>query len=296
MTTDRTDFDPAAALARIAAATGQLLGTASKFSDADVRAPSLLPDWSRGHVPTHLARNADGGRHLLTWARGQERPAARAAEARLCEVLVHHADLDAGFTPAHWPADFVATMLDRLVASFGARDDAPVVRLDATDTGTGYVMGDDPPAPVVRGSQSSLPAWLVGRSPGTDLAVDDARGLPRPLFLYRSPPRPDGAGVPDRASRNRRSSSRAGALSASKAWKPSWPAGTAGPHSRTPWHSKQKASRNSGPVAPCTRMPQPGLKQRRMSPSGRAAIRVSARTASAPSQTPLSSPPTSSAL
>ena len=30
------------------------------WSDADVRAPSLLPGWSRGHVLTHIARNADG--------------------------------------------------------------------------------------------------------------------------------------------------------------------------------------------------------------------------------------------
>jgi hypothetical protein len=28
-----------------------------------------LPGWSRGHVLTHLARNADGGRRLLVWAR-----------------------------------------------------------------------------------------------------------------------------------------------------------------------------------------------------------------------------------
>ena len=30
------------------------------WSDGDVRAPSLLPGWSRGHVLTHIARNADG--------------------------------------------------------------------------------------------------------------------------------------------------------------------------------------------------------------------------------------------
>ncbi|MEU6967194.1 maleylpyruvate isomerase N-terminal domain-containing protein [Kitasatospora aureofaciens] len=62
-------FDPAAELARIRAATGLLLRTAARLCDADVRAPSLLPGWSRGHVLTHLARNADGGRRLLSWAR-----------------------------------------------------------------------------------------------------------------------------------------------------------------------------------------------------------------------------------
>jgi maleylpyruvate isomerase len=34
--------------------------TEEHWTDADMRAPSLLPGWSRGHVLTHLARNADG--------------------------------------------------------------------------------------------------------------------------------------------------------------------------------------------------------------------------------------------
>lgn len=34
-----------------------------------MRAPSLLPGWSRGHVVAHLARNADGLVRLLTTAR-----------------------------------------------------------------------------------------------------------------------------------------------------------------------------------------------------------------------------------
>lgn len=62
-------FDPAATLDQISAATAQVLDTAAQFTDADARAPSLLPNWSRGHVLTHLARNADGGRRLLIWAR-----------------------------------------------------------------------------------------------------------------------------------------------------------------------------------------------------------------------------------
>ncbi|WP_404870755.1 maleylpyruvate isomerase N-terminal domain-containing protein [Kitasatospora griseola] len=56
--------------------------------------------------------------------RGQERPAARAAEARPCEVLVHHVDPDAGRTPARRPADFVEPMLGRVVAALGARGGA----------------------------------------------------------------------------------------------------------------------------------------------------------------------------
>ena len=37
-----------------------LLGLAAeKWADDDMRAPSLLPGWTRGHVLTHIARNAD---------------------------------------------------------------------------------------------------------------------------------------------------------------------------------------------------------------------------------------------
>jgi uncharacterized protein (TIGR03083 family) len=162
MTADH-EFDPADVLDQIVAASERLLDTTARLSDADVRAPSLLPGWSRGHVLTHLARNADGGSNLLVWARtgvetpeypsmaaraeqieagagrraevlladvchsaarfaaeyarmpeqawnrivrwtgGTEHPAARAADSRLCEVLVHHVDLGAAYTPAQWP-------------------------------------------------------------------------------------------------------------------------------------------------------------------------------------------------
>ena len=37
-----------------------LLRTARKLRNADIARPSLLPDWTMGHVLTHLARNADG--------------------------------------------------------------------------------------------------------------------------------------------------------------------------------------------------------------------------------------------
>ncbi|MBM9507923.1 maleylpyruvate isomerase family mycothiol-dependent enzyme [Actinacidiphila acididurans] len=243
-TDDHAGFDPAAVLEQIDAATEHLLWTASRFTDSDVRAPSLLPNWSRGHVLTHVARNADGGRRLLLWARtgvetaeypslaardeeiengagrsadalvadlresaaefaaeyrrmttaawdrtvrwtrGQERPAARAADSRLTEVLVHHVDLDAGYTPAQWPPHFVHDMLGRVVASFGARDDAPPMRLHATDTDTRYDIGGTPPVPEIHGAESSLLSWLMGRSPGNDLTTEDHAELPEPPVLY----------------------------------------------------------------------------------------------------------------
>jgi maleylpyruvate isomerase len=46
----------------------RLLSSVEGLADLDVRAPSLLPGWSRGHVLTHLARNADGQRRMLEGA------------------------------------------------------------------------------------------------------------------------------------------------------------------------------------------------------------------------------------
>jgi maleylpyruvate isomerase len=61
-------WDPALDSAEIEAATARMIATAKTLSDADVLAPSGLPEWSRGHVLTHIARNADSLVNLLTWA------------------------------------------------------------------------------------------------------------------------------------------------------------------------------------------------------------------------------------
>ena len=54
------------------AAHQRMWATASTMTEDDCRAPSLLPGWTRGHVLTHWARNADGQtRMLLAAARGK---------------------------------------------------------------------------------------------------------------------------------------------------------------------------------------------------------------------------------
>ena len=50
-------------------ATQRLLSTARVLAEPDLRAPSLLPGWSRAHVLAHVARNADAMRNLLIGAR-----------------------------------------------------------------------------------------------------------------------------------------------------------------------------------------------------------------------------------
>jgi maleylpyruvate isomerase len=64
-------------------ATERLLRTVAELDDAAVGAPSLLPGWTRGHVLTHLARNADSFVNLLTSARtGEDVPQYPSPAAR----------------------------------------------------------------------------------------------------------------------------------------------------------------------------------------------------------------------
>jgi maleylpyruvate isomerase len=63
-------------------ATQRLLDRARVITEPDLRAPSLLPGWTRARVLAHLARGADAMRNLLVGARtGQDRSAGASAEA-----------------------------------------------------------------------------------------------------------------------------------------------------------------------------------------------------------------------
>ncbi|MBV8542204.1 MAG: maleylpyruvate isomerase N-terminal domain-containing protein, partial [Pseudonocardiales bacterium] len=69
---------------------GQALCERTVMELADLRGPARLPGWSRGHVVTHLARNAEGLCRLLTWARtGIETPMYPSVQER-------DADIEAG--------------------------------------------------------------------------------------------------------------------------------------------------------------------------------------------------------
>ena len=81
--------DIAARLAALRASSADLLTglEASRWADADMRDPSALPGWTRGHLLTHLGRNADGIAATLAGAlRGEivarypDGPAGRAAD------------------------------------------------------------------------------------------------------------------------------------------------------------------------------------------------------------------------
>jgi maleylpyruvate isomerase len=71
----------------VTTATQRLLGDTISVSDEDWRGPSRLPDWSRGHVASHIARQADGLVRLTEWARtGQRQDMYASAEQRATDI------------------------------------------------------------------------------------------------------------------------------------------------------------------------------------------------------------------
>ncbi|MGH3586326.1 MAG: maleylpyruvate isomerase family mycothiol-dependent enzyme [Pseudonocardia sp.] len=86
-----------------------LRGLMMRMGDEAFAAPSGLPGWSRAHVLTHVARNADALINLLTWARtGTPTPAYASREQRDADI-----DAGAGRAPAEIRDDVVDSS-DRL--------------------------------------------------------------------------------------------------------------------------------------------------------------------------------------
>ena len=91
--------------------TDALLDSVKAMDDDQVRGPSACDGWTRGHVLTHLARNADGLRNLLEWARtGVQTPAYASRQARDADI-----ESGAGRTASELEADLDAAS-ERLLA------------------------------------------------------------------------------------------------------------------------------------------------------------------------------------
>jgi maleylpyruvate isomerase len=186
--------------ARVAAATAILLASAGQISDQQAREPSLLPGWSRGHLLTHLARNADSLRNLLTWARtgvetpqysspqertdGIERGAGRPAAELLADLDESAAALDAAAAdlpePA-WAAQVGSpwghagwyTLWRRLSE----------VEIHHVDLGLGYSPADWPGAFATYSLEQSAERFTNARSPAVVLRSSDA-----PVVVRIGPP------------------------------------------------------------------------------------------------------------
>ncbi|MEJ7691171.1 MAG: maleylpyruvate isomerase N-terminal domain-containing protein [Nocardioidaceae bacterium] len=74
-------------LEALESSTASLLRSLEDLDNDEVRAASLLPGWSRGHVLTHLARNADAMVNLVSWAHsGTETPMYASRDKRDADI------------------------------------------------------------------------------------------------------------------------------------------------------------------------------------------------------------------
>jgi maleylpyruvate isomerase len=179
--------DVATALAWAAQGQQRVETAAAALTDADARADSALPGWSRGHVLTHLARNADALVNLLTWARtGVPSPMYASSEHRTDDIdagadrpaAVLLSDLhDAGrrfadAARAASPDDWRARVAGATGREFAASE-VPWLRvrevwLHLVDLSVGVPI-DDIPSDVAWHLVEDVAAWMSSR---IDVAVE----------------------------------------------------------------------------------------------------------------------------
>jgi maleylpyruvate isomerase len=119
-----------------------------------------------------------------TAARAGNRPAWMSVWARWRETEIHHIDLDAGYTPDQWPAEFTDLMLPRVLPTLQARlADQITVQAEATDRDLAVTAGAGDLV-IVRGPASALLCWLLGRPAAVGLTVTRS-GQPWPMPRLR---------------------------------------------------------------------------------------------------------------
>ncbi|MCF2530463.1 maleylpyruvate isomerase family mycothiol-dependent enzyme [Yinghuangia soli] len=111
---------------------------------------------------------------------GREFAALQLPYRRIRELYIHHVDLAAGWTPAHWPGDFATRELFEAAASFRGRPGTVPLMLHDEDSGRRLAIGPEEYAPVavVSGRRRTLLAWLIGRTGGDGLVMDPPGTLP----------------------------------------------------------------------------------------------------------------------
>jgi maleylpyruvate isomerase len=172
--------DAVADLTEVDAATARLLATAAELGDDDVRAPSMLPGWTRGHVLTHVARHAEAMLNLLRWARtGNVTPAYESQEHRDAGI-----EAGAGRTAEELHAD-VSASADRFHAA--------VLELPAEAWAREVRIFDRPPFPAAEVPLRRLVEVELhhvdlglGYTPASWPASFAGRRLPQPLATFRA--------------------------------------------------------------------------------------------------------------
>jgi len=205
-------------------ATQSLLGDTIAITDEQWAEPSHLPGWTRAHVATHIARNADAFVRVMGQMRsgkptsmyesaaqarqdierGSERSALelqvdldasagrlhshlkelmsmppdrmvqlsptrverldRLPLARLNEVVLHHIDLDVGFTYLDIGGQVAAWLLEYNAHRIGRNAKYPAIRINS-ESGVTAVVGGVGRVTLVTDTDNFLLAWLTGRLP-----------------------------------------------------------------------------------------------------------------------------------
>ena len=136
--TTRLDTDFRTHLVAVERHTGLLLATARSLDPGSLGEPSRCPGWTRGHILTHVARNADALVNLLTNATtGSSTPMYPSPESR--EV-----DIEAG---AGRPLDEQVVDIETSAARFASAaaglteemTDVPLVARNNTKVKAGYL-------------------------------------------------------------------------------------------------------------------------------------------------------------
>jgi maleylpyruvate isomerase len=172
----------------------RLMRALERLTDEQVAAASLLPGWTRGHLLTHIARNADSHVRLLTAAaRGEKvEQYVGGAEGRAADIdvgatrswaeLVSDLDQSAIRLFETWEGVPESTWDEEIVAIHGGQRAWVCVfsrwretEIHHVDLGLGYAPDDWSPA-FVRASLPHLVETLDGRLPpnvGVELVATD---------------------------------------------------------------------------------------------------------------------------
>lgn len=185
---------PSETLLACAASHARLVADVANMSENNVREPSRLPNWSRAHLITHLARNADSFSWLVDGARLGER------RQQYPEVGMRDRDIAAGSTRSKSELyEDLALVIEGLEVAWSKLGDDQwtivqdgssgelemseivfrrlrEVEIHHVDLDVGYSASDWPALYVEgelrrqlerlpgRADHTSLVAWLVGRS------------------------------------------------------------------------------------------------------------------------------------
>lgn len=117
-------------------------------------------------------------RAVVKSARGRDIPASEIVWMRNREVWVHAVDLGTSASFAQFPESLLDALISEAASSFCARDDAPSLKLIASDGAGSWLISNSGEPSDVEGPKAELLAWMIGRSRGDGLRFATQDNLP----------------------------------------------------------------------------------------------------------------------